>query len=100
MADGDVNLGDRHLRHGKPDDTLLFRDVEGRLTARELSKLVGRLLVLGEPRPLVVCVYKMAKAMAAALHEAGFRTFHRPGPYATREEVAAKMPELSKVLPK
>ena len=87
-----------------------FADVVRRPTRRsdELSgqelregvpKLVDRLLVLGEPRPLVVFLYKTAESMAAAaLQEAGFPTFRLPGPCASREKVTASPLELTKVL--
>ena len=103
------------LPAGREDDEAFaqgfgFADVVRRPTpsAAELSRqeicdgvpvLVDRLSALGEARPLVVFVYKKAElAAAGALHEAGFRTYRMPGPYAATGDARLAMLALTKVL--
>ena len=103
------------LPDGREDDEAFaqgfgFADLVRRPTpsAKKLSRqeirdgvpnLVDRLSALGDPRPLVVFVYKKAEQAAdGALHQARFRTYRMPGPYAKTEDVKREMLTLAKDL--
>ena len=73
------------------------KEISAQDTRDGVPTLVEKLVALGEPRPAIVFIFKMAATAAEkTLQEKGFKTFRMPGPFELKEKADMAMLKLAR----